>query len=147
MLIEDHVNLTGANPLTGPNDDTLGLRFPDLSRAYDPALRAEALQAAAAAGVTLRCGVYAGVAGPSLETSAERRFMRAAGADAVGMSTVIEVIAAVHAGLPVLGLSAITNAATGGPEQQPDSVEQVLANAALAAPKIAALLAALLPRG
>jgi purine-nucleoside phosphorylase len=146
MLIEDHLNFTGANPLAGPNDDALGLRFPDLSRAYDPALRAAALAAAGAAGVPLRRGVYAGVAGPSLETSAERRFMRAAGADAVGMSTVIEVIAAAHAGLPVLGLSAITNAAAGGPEQQPDTIEAVLANAAVAGRRIAALLAALLPR-
>jgi purine-nucleoside phosphorylase len=146
MLIEDHLNFTGANPLTGPNDAALGLRFPDLSRAYDPALRAAALAAAATAGVALRRGIYAGVAGPSLETSAERRFLRAAGADAVGMSTVIEVIAAAHAGLPVLGLSAITNAATGGPEQQPDTIEAVLANAAVAGRKIEALLAALLPR-
>src|SRR5690606_35250153 len=121
MLIEDHLNFTGVNPLTGPNDERLGLRFPDLSRAYDPCLRAGALRAAAAAGVSLRRGVYAGVAGPSLEPSAERRFFRAAGADAVGMSTVIEVIAAAHAGLPVLGLSAITNSAAGAPDQAPDT--------------------------
>jgi purine-nucleoside phosphorylase len=145
MLIEDHLNFTGANPLTGPNDDRLGLRFPDLSRAYDPALRAAALRAAEAAGVSLRRGIYAGIAGPSLETSAERRFLRAAGADAVGMSTVIEVIAAAHAGLPVLGLSAITNAAAGGPDQAPDTIEAVLAMAATAGGTIAALLARMLP--
>jgi purine-nucleoside phosphorylase len=145
MLIEDHLNFTGANPLTGPNDDRLGLRFPDLSRAYDPALRAAALRAAAAAGVSLRHGIYAGIAGPSLETSAERRFLRSAGADAVGMSTVIEVIAAAHAGLPVLGLSAITNAATGGPDQAPDTIEAVLAMAATAGGTIAALIARMLP--
>ena len=141
MLIEDHLNFTGANPLTGPNDDRLGVRFPDLSRAYDPGLRAAAL----ATEVPLRRGIYAGVAGPSLETSAERRFLRAAGADAVGMSTVIEVIAAAHARLPVLGLSAITNAAAGGEDQEPDTVEAVLAMAAVAGETIAALLARLIP--
>ena len=143
MLIEDHLNFTGANPLTGPNDDRLGLRFPDLSRAYDPGMRAAALQAAKDAGINLRRGIYAGVAGPSLETSAERRFFRAAGADAVGMSTVIEVIAAAHAGLPVLGLSAITNSATGGPDQAPDTIEEVLAMAAVAGETMATLLARL----
>jgi len=145
MLIEDHLNFTGVNPLTGPNDDRVGLRFPDMSRAYDPDLRAAALRAAAGSGVTLRRGIYAGVAGPSLETSAERRFLRAAGADAVGMSTVVEVIAAVHAGLRVVGLSAIANAATGGPEQQPDTIEAVLAHAAMAGEKIARLLERLVP--
>ncbi len=140
MLIEDHLNFTGANPLTGPDEPTLGLRFPDLSRAYDPALRAAALRAAEAAGVTLRQGIYAAVAGPSLETSAERRFLRAAGGDAVGMSTVIEVIAAAHAGLPVLGFSAISNAASGGPDQAPDTIEAVLAHAARAGEDIGAIL-------
>lgn len=145
MLIEDHLNLTGANPLIGPDEPALGLRFPDMSRAYDPALRAAALRAAADAGIALARGIYAGIAGPSLETSAERRWLRATGADAVGMSTVIEVIAAVHAGLPVLGLSAITNAATGGPDQQPDSIESVLAHASVAAVDIASILTNLLP--
>ncbi len=145
MLIEDHLNFTGANPLTGPNDDRLGLRFPDLSRAYDPELQAAALAAADAAGLGLRRGIYVGVAGPSLETSAERRFFRASGGDAVGMSTVIEVIAAAHAGLPVLGLSAITNSATGGAEQEPDTIEAVLAMAAVAGETIAALLGQVLP--
>lgn len=144
MLIEDHLNFTGFNPLTGPNDDRLGLRFPDLSRAYDPGLRAAALAAAGAAGVKLQRGIYVGVAGPSLETSAERRFFRASGGDAVGMSTVIEVIAAAHAGLPVLGLSAITNSATGGAEQEPDTIEAVLAMAAVAGEAVAALLPRLL---
>jgi purine-nucleoside phosphorylase len=145
MLIEDHLNFTGTNPLTGPNDPRLGLRFPDMSRAYDPGLRAAALRAAETAGVPLGRGIYAGVAGPSLETSAERRFLRASGGDAVGMSTVVEVIAAVHCGFRVLGLSAITNAAEGGPDQQPDTIEAVLANAAIAGEKIAAILARLLP--
>lgn len=145
MLIEDHLNFTGASPLTGPNDDALGLRFPDLSRAYAPELRAAAIRAAEDAGIALRRGIYAGVAGPALETSAERRFLAMAGAQAVGMSTVLEVIAAAHAGLPVLGLSAIANAATGGPDQQPDTIEDVLAHAAVAGRGIAALLERLLP--
>ena len=154
MLIEDQLNFTGANPLTGPNDDRMGLRFPDMSRAYDPDLRARARRAAKAARaakgsratrLTLRRGIYAGIAGPSLETSAERRWLRSTGADAVGMSTVLEVIAARHAGLAVLGLSAITNAATGGPEQQPDTIEAVLEHAAIAGAGIAELLDRLVP--
>lgn len=145
MLIEDHLNFTGANPLTGPNDDRLGLRFPDMSRAYDQGLRDRAAAAAAAGGIALRHGIYAGIAGPSLETSAERRWLRSTGADAVGMSTVLEVIAAAHAGLAVLGLSAITNAATGGPDQAPDTIEAVLENAALAGETMAALLERVLP--
>jgi purine-nucleoside phosphorylase len=145
MLIEDHLNLTGTTPLCGANDDALGLRFPDLSRAYDPDLRARAVAAAAAAGLTLHRGIYAGVPGPQLETPAERRFLRATGADAVGMSTVLEVIAAVHAGLPTLGLCAITNAATGSPDQAPDTIEAVIATAAVAGETIAALLDRLIP--
>ena len=145
MLIEDHLNFTGQNPLIGPNEPALGLRFPDMSRAYEPELRRLALVAAEAAGVTLRRGVYAGVAGPSLETSSERRFLRAAGGDAVGMSTVLEVIAAVHAGMRVLGLSAITNSATGGPAQAPDTIEAILAVAAEAGRRIEAVLERLLP--
>lgn len=145
MLIEDHLNFTGLNPLTGPNDEAIGVRFPDLSRAYDPALQGVAIKAAEAAGVSLRKGIYVGVAGPSLETSAERRYYRATGADAVGMSTVLEVVAAAHIRLPVIGLSAITNEATGGPDQQPDTIEEVLANAAIAGKKIGAVLAKLLP--
>jgi purine-nucleoside phosphorylase len=144
MLIDDHINLTGANPLVGPEEPDLGLRFPDMSRAYDPGLRAMAMQAAEAEEITLRRGVYVGVAGPSLETSAERRFFASAGGDAIGMSTVIEVIAAAHAGLPVLGFSAITNAATGGADQQPDTIEAVLATAAVAGRTLARFLPRLL---
>lgn len=143
MLIEDHLNFTGANPLTGPNDDRLGLRFPDMSRAYDPELRRLATEAG---GPDLRRGIYAGIPGPSLETSAERRYLRNSGGDAVGMSTVVEVIAAVHAGFRVLGLSAITNSATGGPDQRPDTIEDVLANAAIAGEKMTELLQILLPQ-
>lgn len=146
MAISDHLNFTGLNPLTGPNDDAIGVRFPDLSRAYDAALLALARQTATEINQPLHEGIYAGVAGPSLETSAERRFFRAAGADVVGMSTVLEVIAAAHVGLPVLGLSAICNAATGGPDQQPDTIEEVLENAAISGTKIMAILTALLPK-
>lgn len=146
MLITDHMNFTGLNPLIGPNDDDVGLRFPDMSRAYDPHLRAATAKALEAEGISYREGIYAGVTGPSLETSAERRFLRAAGADAVGMSTVTEVIAAVHAGLRVVGLSAITNKATGGDDQQPDTIEDVHRHAAVAGEKIERALTKLLPR-
>lgn len=140
MLIDDHINFTGANPLAGPDEPSLGLRFPDMSRAYDPSLRALAMRTAEAEGITLRRGIYVGIAGPSLETSAERRFFASAGGDAIGMSTVLEVIAAAHAGLPVLGFSAITNVATGGPEQEPDTIEAVLANAAIAGESLGRLI-------
>ena len=144
MLIEDHLNFTGANPLIGPNDDAIGLRYPDMSRAYDAELRARAAHAARGAGIDHRSGIYAAVTGPSLETSAERRFLRSAGADAVGMSTVPEVIAAVHCGLRVVAFSAITNMATGGPDQEPDSIEAVYENAAVAAGKLETTLTSLL---
>jgi purine-nucleoside phosphorylase len=113
MLIADHLNLTGRNPLVGPNDARLGVRFPDLSAAYHPGLRAQAREAAAEAGVSVEEGVYAGLLGPSYETPAEIRMLRTLGADAVGMSTVMEVIAANHAGLAVLAISCITNLAAG----------------------------------
>ncbi|MBO0751960.1 MAG: purine-nucleoside phosphorylase [Bradyrhizobiaceae bacterium] len=140
MLIEDHLNFTGTSPLIGANDESIGLRFPDQSRLYDRDLHAIAQTAAAATGTPLRKGIYCGVTGPELETSAERRFLRAAGGDAVGMSTVMEAIAANHAGMRVLGLSAICNAATGGPDQQPDTIDAVVAMAAVCALKIEAVL-------
>lgn len=114
MLITDHINLigmAGANPLIGPNLDIFGLRFPDMSQAYDRALQALARQVAAQEGLRLREGVYVGLAGPSFETPAELRFLRLIGADAVGMSTVPEVIVARHGGTRVLGLSGISNKA------------------------------------
>ena len=144
MLIEDHLNFTGANPLIGRNDDAIGLRYPDMSRAYDAELRTLAVDAMRDTGVAHRSGIYAAVTGPSLETSAERRFLRSTGADAIGMSTVPEVIAAVHCGLRVIAFSAITNMATGGPDQEPDSIEAVHDNAAVAASKLEAVLTALL---
>ena len=113
MVIRDHINMTGANPLTGPNDDRLGPRFPDMSAAYGPAGRQVLHAAAKAAGVSAREGVYVGLAGPSYETPAEIRMWGALGVDAVGMSTVGEVIVASHAGLDVAGMSVITNHAAG----------------------------------
>jgi purine-nucleoside phosphorylase len=114
MLITDHLNLLGlggANPLRGPNDERLGPRFPDMSQAYDRSLREAAVRAAAESGLPLRQGVYAGLAGPSFETPAELRFLRIIGADAVGMSTVSEVVVARHGGMRVLGISVISNRA------------------------------------
>jgi purine-nucleoside phosphorylase len=140
MLIEDHLNLTGTSPLIGHNDDAIGLRFPDQSRLYDPGLRRIAEAAADATGTSLRKGIYCGLNGPELETSAERRFYRSIGCDAVGMSTVMEVIAANHAGMKVLGLSAITNAATGGEDQEPDTIEAVVAMAAVCGVRIETIL-------
>lgn len=113
MLISDHLNLLGDNPLCGPNLDSLGERFPDMTHAYDPELRKRARRAAARAGVFCREGVYAAVRGPSYETPAEIRMLRTLGADAVGMSTVPEVIALNHLRCPVLGISCITNMAAG----------------------------------
>jgi purine-nucleoside phosphorylase len=113
MVITDHINFMGTNPLVGPNEEALGPRFPDMSAAYDPALIAVAEVAAPGLGIPLRKGVYIGVSGPSYETPAELRMMARWGADAVGMSTVHEVIAARHAGMRVLGISAITDLATG----------------------------------
>lgn len=146
MLIEDHLNFTGANPLIGPNDDAIGLRFPDMSRAYDPDLLQLTKILLNNNDIAHHAGIYAGVTGPSLETSAERRFYRSAGADAIGMSTVMEVIAAVHAGMRVVGLSAITNVATGAPDQQPDTIEDVHANARIAAAQLHTALTLLLPQ-
>jgi purine-nucleoside phosphorylase len=113
MLITDHINLTGENPLIGPNLDELGPRFPDMSEAYDAAMREIALDVAREKGIPLQQGVYIGLRGPSFETPAEIRMCRTLGADAVGMSTIPEVIAANHMGIRVLGISCITNMAAG----------------------------------
>ncbi|MFH1131317.1 MAG: purine-nucleoside phosphorylase [Pseudomonadota bacterium] len=113
VLISDHINLTGQNPLIGENNESLGPRFPDMSAAYDPELRAIAYQQATAEGLRLKEGVYCGLLGPSYETPAEIRTLRTIGADLVGMSTVCEVIAAVHMGARVLGISCVTNKAAG----------------------------------
>lgn len=113
MVISDHLNLTGTNPLVGSNDAALGTRFPDMSAAYDPELRQTAHRSARELGFDLKEGVYAGLLGPSYETPAEVRMARTLGADAVGMSTVLEVIAVRHMGARVLGISCITNLAAG----------------------------------
>lgn len=113
MLIDDHLNLMGSNPLIGANDDRFGPRFPDMTEVYSSRLRRIATEAAAATGVPLARGVYAALHGPSYETPAEIRYLRAIGADAVGMSTVPEAIVARHMGIDVLGLSCITNPAAG----------------------------------
>jgi len=139
MLIEDHINFTGHNPLIGQNfAESLdwGERFPDMSRAYDSSLRSWAATILKQHKLELQQGVYVGVTGPSLETSAERRFFKSAGADAVGMSTVLENIAANHCGIKVLGISAITNGATGDANQQVDTIESVLEQAEMCSRKI-----------
>ena len=145
MLIADHINLLGDNPLTGPNDDRLGPRFPDMSDAYDAELRVLARAVALARGIELREGVYVAVSGPNLETRAEYRFLRAIGADVVGMSTVPEVIVAVHAGMRVLGLSIITDLCL--PDSlEPATVEQIIAVANRAEPRLTQLVVAVLER-
>ena len=126
MLIDDHINLLGSNPLVGPNDERFGARFPDMSEVYSARLRAVARDAAVARGIHVEQGVYIGVHGPSYETPAEIRAFRTLGADAVGMSTVPEAIAARHMGLEVLGISCITNMAAGvnpGPLQHDEVME------------------------
>lgn len=140
MLITDHINTMGSNPLIGPNADEIGPRFPDMTHTYAPDLRALVLNVAKREGIPLRQGVYVATSGPTYETPAERRHLRVIGGDAVGMSTVPEAIAANHAGLRVLGMSAITNKATGDPDQQPDSHEEVLAMAQVAGEKLVRLV-------
>jgi purine-nucleoside phosphorylase len=126
VVIDDHINLMGVNPLVGPNDDRLGPRFPDLIEPYDRALQDLALKAALEANVVAHRGVYVGVVGPNLETRAEYRFLRGIGADVVGMSTVPEVLVAVHAGLRVLGFSIVTDLCL--PDAlQPVRIEEILA--------------------
>ncbi len=139
VLISDHINLLGDNPLAGPNNDAEGPRFPDMSAAYDPELRKLARHVAREHKIVLREGVYVAVPGPNLETRAEYRMLRALGADVVGMSTVPEVITAIHQGMRVLGLSIITDTCL--PDAlEPTSVEQIIAVARGAEPKLAAVV-------
>jgi len=144
MLITDHINLVGMagqNPLIGPNDPGLGPRFPDMALAYDPELRDIARRVAEAQGLPLRQGVYVCLAGPSFETPHEVRFLRLAGADAVGMSTVHEVIVARHMSVRVLGISAITNVHSTDPDQPREtSHEEVLEASQIIAPRMIALI-------
>jgi len=139
MLIDDHINLMGVNPLVGINDDRLGPRFPDMSRPYDPALIERGLAVARRNGFTAHKGVFVAVTGPNLETRAEYRFLRQIGADMVGMSTVPEVIVAVHCSLPVLGCSIVTDMCL--PDAlEPVDVSQIIATAKRAEPNLRKLV-------
>jgi purine-nucleoside phosphorylase len=139
MVIEDHINLMGDNPLIGINDDRLGTRFPDMSRPYDPELIDRALETARKENFVAHQGVFVAVSGPNLETRAEYRFLRAIGADAVGMSTVPEVIVAVHAEMRVLGLSIVTDMCLPDALEEAD-VDQIIATANGAQPKLTKLV-------
>jgi purine-nucleoside phosphorylase len=139
MMLSDHLNLTGRNPLIGPNDDALGPRFPDLVDAWSPRLRALMRQAAVDEGVAIEEGVYAGLTGPTYETPAEIRMLRTLGADAVGMSTVLEAIVARWAGMELVGVSLVTNPGA-GLTGEPLSHDEVLAVAAEAGPGFTALV-------
>ena len=139
MLIADHINLLGDNPLVGENVEEWGPRFPDMSRVYDRALMVLAAEVARREGIILRKGVYVAVKGPSLETPAETRFLRLIGADAVGMSTAAEVIAAVHAGLRILGVSIISNVNL--PDAMaPITLEEIVATVARAETRLVRLI-------
>jgi purine-nucleoside phosphorylase len=139
MLVSDHINLTGCNPLAGPNLDEWGPRFPDMTEPYSRSLQELALATALSEGIRLHRGVYVGVTGPSLETAAETRFLRAAGADAVGMSLIAEAITAVHAGMQTLAISAISNVNL--PDcYEPAPIEQIIATAGRAGVVLTLLL-------
>jgi purine-nucleoside phosphorylase len=145
IVIEDHINLMGLNPLVGPNDDRLGPRFPDLIEPYDRGLQDLALQVALEANIVAHRGVYVAVVGPNLETRAEYRFLRGIGADVVGMSTVPEVLVAVHAGLKVLGFSIVTDLCL--PDAlEPVKIEDVLAVAGAAEGKLRTIVRGVLER-
>lgn len=145
VLIKDHINLQGTNPLAGPNDDRFGVRFPDMTRAYSREYREIAREEAARLGIVLHEGVYAALPGPSYETSAEIEYLRRIGADLVGMSTVAEVIAARHMGLHVLAISCVTNMAAGILDQ-PLSHAEVMETGERVRAVFEALLRAVLPR-
>jgi purine-nucleoside phosphorylase len=143
MLITDHINLTGRNPLIGPNDDSMGPRFPDMTEPYSSSLMETARTYARNNDIDLKDGVYVQIPGPSMETAAETRMLRIIGADAVGMSTVMEVIQAVHCGMDVLAISAITN------NNDPDNylsapLDEVIAMAHMAGPNIARIFKGIL---
>jgi len=146
VLISDHINLQGVNPLVGPNDDSLGPRFPDMSLAYSNAYREIAVQVATDLCIPLPEGVYAAMLGPSYETPAEIRYLRTIGADVVGMSTVLEAIAANHMGMKVLGISCVTNMAAGIIPQSRINHEEVLEAGVQVRDTLVRFLKALLPR-
>ncbi|MFS1512270.1 purine-nucleoside phosphorylase [Chengkuizengella sp. SCS-71B] len=145
MLIEDHINFTGKNPLIGPNDNELGARFPDMSEAYSKRLRAIGESVASDLQINIQQGVYIGLLGPSYETPAEIRMLRILGADAVGMSTVPEVIAARHAGIEVLGISCISNMAAGILDQ-PLSHDEVMETTEKVKEQFLGLVKGILPK-
>jgi len=145
VLLSDHINLLGDNPLIGPNDERFGPRFPDMSAPYDPDLRALARRTALELGIVLREGVYVAVPGPNLETRAEYRMLRAMGADVVGMSTVPEVIVAVHQGMRVMGVSIITDQCL--PDAlEPASLDRIIATANQAEPQLTRLISSVVER-
>jgi len=145
VLLSDHINLLGDNPLIGSNDERLGPRFPDMSAPYDPELRALARSVARELGIVLREGVYVAVPGPNLETRAEYRMLRALGADVVGMSTVPEVIVAAHAGMRTIGLSIITDQCL--PDAlEPADINRIIDTARRAEPSLSRLISALVER-
>ena len=145
VLLSDHLNLLGDNPLVGSNDERLGPRFPDMSAPYDPELRALARAAAVELGITLREGVYVAVPGPNLETRAEYRMLRGMGADVVGMSTVPEVIVAAHAGMHTVGISIITDQCL--PDAlEPADIGRIIATAGRAEPSLTRLITRLVER-
>jgi purine-nucleoside phosphorylase len=145
VLIRDHINLQGTNPLMGPNDDRFGVRFPDMTHAYAKDYRAAAKEEAVKLGMTLHEGVYAALLGPSYETPAEINYLRTIGADLVGMSTAFEVIAARHVGIKVLAISCVTNMAAGIIDQ-PLSHQDVMETGERVKTSFEALLRAVLPR-
>jgi len=145
VLISDHINLQGVNPLIGPNDDTIGPRFPDMSDAYSRSFRQIAAQVAAELHIPIREGVYAALTGPSYETPAEIRYLRAIGADVVGMSTVPEVIVANHMGMKVVAISCVTNMAAGILPQKINH-EEVIETGAMVRDTLVRYLKALVPR-
>jgi purine-nucleoside phosphorylase len=145
VLLSDHINLLGDNPLVGPNDERLGLRFPDMSAPYDPELRALTRGLALELGIVLREGVYVAVAGPNLETRAEYRMLRTLGADVVGMSTVPEVIVAGHEGMRTVGISIITDQCL--PDAlEPADIRKIIETAGRAEPRLTRLITALVER-
>jgi purine-nucleoside phosphorylase len=145
VLLSDHINLLGDNPLVGPNDERLGPRFPDMSAPYDPELRALARAIALELGIPLREGVYVAVPGPNLETRAEYRMLRAVGADVVGMSTVPEVIVAGHQGMRTIGISIITDQCL--PDAlEPADLARIIATAGRAEPALTRLITTLVER-
>lgn len=145
VVLRDHINLQGTNPLIGPNDDHFGVRFPDLTQVYWKAYQAAALEEARRMKIEVAEGVYAGLTGPSYETPAEIRYLRSIGADVVGMSTVPEVIAAAHLGIRVLGISCVTNMAAGILDQ-PITTEEVMETGERVKADFVALLRAVIPR-